>query len=147
MYIGSLPGKIMAYASLGNLNEEFLRDLQTLFKTIDLNSSPLEIKNSFREGVENLILRKLKEGYEPKDLITTSCVFLRDLLVKTLKDYFKHHKPICNNLCLCGGSFLNINYNTSLREQFSNMNIWVPPFTNDSGSSIGAALSAKFLLT
>ena len=48
---------------------------------------------------------------------------------------------LSENVCFAGGCFLNVCANTLLRPLFKN--IWIPPFTNDTGVHFGAAAWAS----
>lgn len=127
----ALPGKIMAYTALGSVNSE----LKSVIKT-ESNWIPGKT-----QGIEEILFnfRNLK----PSDILTTLHQSLEELLVERLLEVTKAYN-FKNNLCLSGGSFLNIIWNSTLKK--SGFNTWVPPFVNDSGSSIGAACSARRFL-
>jgi carbamoyltransferase len=69
-------------------------------------------------------------------------MFIERLLYRTLVDAIDRDGARSANLCLGGGCALNIKWNRRIRA--SGMNLWVPPFPNDSGAAIGAACAELF---
>lgn len=137
-------GKIMAFIALGNFNEEiYLCFLNAYEKMTDDNC----ISNSWKQNrkFEKLVYSVLKNNYDEKDILTTFHFFLQNMLCDSIKDYFKHldlqnNKP---NLCLCGGNFLNIKWNSAIRELGIFDEIFAPPFINDTGIAIGAICAKR----
>lgn len=132
IYESSLPGKIMAFSSLGSPSSSFKKTLQ---KWMNHGADPAGLK----------ILIK-NSGLSSPDLVATSSSFLEDILLNSLDVFLKKENKLGENLCLAGGSFLNINWNSALRNSGLFKHIWAPPFINDSGSSIGAVCSARIAL-
>ncbi|MCP4178569.1 MAG: hypothetical protein GY756_12460 [bacterium] len=65
---------------------------------------------------------------------------------KVLLHVIKHNYKKTNNknLCLAGGCFLNCDANSNIINSDIYQNIFIPPFTSDTGGAIGAALYAAF---
>ena len=65
-----------------------------------------------------------------------------DGMLAFLKELRKYH--LDGNTCFAGGTFLNILANTLIKESGMFENIHIPPFTDDSGLHVGAALWGCF---
>jgi carbamoyltransferase len=86
---------------------------------------------------------KLYCEHKHTDMITSCHVFLQEMLVEKLVNKVKQCQGYKNNLSFSGGSALNIKWNSVIIEVQLFEDIWVPPFTNGSGSAIGVALVLK----
>jgi carbamoyltransferase len=63
-------------------------------------------------------------------------------MIALLKKLRRHH--LDENVCFAGGTFLNILANTKIKQSGIFDNIHIPPFTDDSGIHLGAALWGCF---
>ena len=69
--------------------------------------------------------------------------FLEGLVVQSLPHKVAECRlDLSRNLILVGGCALNIKWNRALRRAGLFESVWVPPFPNDSGSTLGAACCA-----
>lgn len=146
----SVAGKVMAYIALGKCNQELLSSFNNIY---NYYSSKFEIANTtskqafdstFELSNKFVFVAKAKQlkdnNLSAADILATVHSFLGNLLLNEIKntidaldcDYQK-------NLCYAGGTALNIKWNNTLRQSNVFKDIWIPPFPNDSGSSIGAA--------
>jgi len=146
----SVAGKVMAYIALGQTNEDLLNSFQSVYNSFkektDLQtvipkvafSSTFELSNKFVFVAKAKQLRH--KQLSSADIFATLHTFIEHILIAEL------HNKIGNlgneyerNLCYVGGTALNIKWNSAIRKSNLFKKIWIPPFPNDSGSSIGAA--------
>ena len=141
----SIAGKVMAYVAYGKINRDILTDLNITYNTVIKNkgsdhSIPL-IPYHFSEIFLEITKHK---DYSHEDIITSFHHFLGQLLLERMTQKIESDGKRSSNLCYGGGAALNIKWNSLLRNKLG-LNLWVPPFPNDSGSSIGAACSELFI--
>ncbi|MEU2611447.1 carbamoyltransferase N-terminal domain-containing protein [Micromonospora sp. NPDC007271] len=137
----AVAGKAMAYAGLAT--EE--RDLNPLFdKLLDefdamgIDSGALLARRLLDERA------RLVPGLSDADLIAGFQNYLGQALVDAFRAVLPQlSQPAAGNLCLVGGCALNIKWNSRLRGSGLFRDVWVPPFPNDSGSAIGAAMTHR----
>ncbi|KOG32611.1 carbamoyltransferase N-terminal domain-containing protein [Streptomyces resistomycificus] len=153
-HILGLAGKIMAYIALGEVREEAVRHID---QTIDaafgevLAGRPDDDRfYQVGNGIE--ILKRIKknvalDGVEPADMLASIHHALSDRLVKGVRDKVATAGFPDRNLVVVGGCGLNIKWNSALRDSQVFDTVWVPPFPNDSGSSIGTACAAMLTQT
>jgi carbamoyltransferase len=150
----SIAGKLMAYISLGREREEVIGVLARLWDGIFTGKSDRAV--SYRRKVGGCGLRsdasylgeyfrdlrnKLGERYSDEDVLASMHAFIGTTLVESLGERIKNWKGgHDSNLCFTGGCALNIKWNSKIRESGLFRDVWVPPFPNDSGAAIGAAL-------
>ncbi len=133
----SVPGKMMGLASYGKYREEI--------------ESWLQVNDYFRNlwGKKNLFYTSICENFNIKiNQLNTENNFLQDI-VSTLQAIFIREfveelkrlqkKTNANYLYYSGGSALNIVSNKAILESNLFHDIFIPPCTEDSGLSIGAA--------
>lgn len=136
-------GKAMAFTALGKVAEE-------LFGYIDevLDSMPSISADNADALAQRVIANRVKmfPGLTNADLIATLQAYLGERLLtslrETLAQYFPGQTP---NLGMAGGCALNIKWNRLIRDSGMFREIWIPPFPNDSGAAIGAAVSEMFV--
>lgn len=146
-----ISGKVMAYISLGCVDH----DLLALFISIyEQQRRCLCFCNfqSVRYFTLNLIKRFIQvarnQNRRSEDILATFHLFLQKLLITQLEEMIRAVSgKYTKNLCYSGGCALNIKWNTSIRNLALFDHIWVPPFTNDSGSAIGVACCEMYNLT
>ncbi|MES9509809.1 carbamoyltransferase N-terminal domain-containing protein [Streptomyces sp. NPDC000609] len=133
----SIPGKAMAYAALGKIEQEAFPVLDTLLGGMS---------EAARDSGDALGRELTKErdrlfpGMSDADLIATFQGYLGRALVSALeavvRDRYEGRYP---RLVMAGGCPLNIKWNSAIRASGLFDEIWVPPFPNDSGAAIGTA--------
>jgi len=130
----SIAGKVMAYIAVGKYREEMIDIFKSLYE---------EHKDKGKDFAKVLAQEFIKKtsllNYAAEDVLHTFHVFLEQLLVEKLAEMVSNDGGRSKNLCFAGGSALNIKWNSAIRGSGLFKNVWVPPFPNDSGSSIGAA--------
>ncbi|OGF24785.1 hypothetical protein A2331_04105 [Candidatus Falkowbacteria bacterium RIFOXYB2_FULL_34_18] len=137
----SVPGKVMAYIALGKNSEELFK----IFSDIYINyfylmgSTKFFSYESTKFFSHEFKKRIIKDSYKTEDVLCTFHNFIEQLLLKELKSKILKFNSNNRNLCFVGGSALNIKWNSAIRESGLFDKVYVPPFTNDSGSAIGMA--------
>ncbi|MFI9842498.1 carbamoyltransferase N-terminal domain-containing protein [Nonomuraea sp. NPDC051941] len=145
-----LAGKIMAYAAFGTPRAEAMEKIAA---ALDRCHSACRQESAFGDdqafqfeaGVERLekLASELHlDGVPPADMIASIDRYLGDRLVEGLARMQRADPGTPRNLCLTGGTALNINWNRQIRDSGIFENIWVPPFPNDSGVALGVACCA-----
>ena len=134
------PGKLMSYMSKGKLNSAMLEMLRTEYTRMEpkLRAQGLGYhQNGYAEHTLCRAVAGLAEvaGASDADALNTMHTFLGKLLLNGLKSLIPPGSP----LIFTGGSALNINWNSLLRDSGHFDSVWVPPFPNDAGSALGAA--------
>ncbi|MEO3802525.1 carbamoyltransferase N-terminal domain-containing protein [Nonomuraea sp. B1E8] len=145
-----LAGKIMAYAALGTPNRAAMATLDSALKerhAACCRESPFGTDDAFRfeAGVaqlEALAPAMHLADVSPVDMIASISRYLGDRLVESLDRALQTIPDPPRNLCLTGGTALNINWNSQIRESGLFDHVWVPPFPNDSGVALGVACCA-----
>ncbi|MEO3789016.1 carbamoyltransferase N-terminal domain-containing protein [Nonomuraea sp. B10E15] len=145
-----LAGKIMAYAALGTPDRAAMAALDSALKERHAacrRESPFGTDDAFRfeAGVaqlEALAPAMHLADVSPVDMIASISRYLGDRLVESLDRALRTIPDPPRNLCLTGGTALNINWNSQIRESGLFDNVWVPPFPNDSGVALGVACCA-----
>ncbi len=140
----SIAGKIMAYVGVGDFNmeifsflEQIYRELQpSLSKSQNLPNIPYQFATKFIRTTRNM-------NYRDEDIISTFHYFIEKLLIEGINEILNRDGNRSENFCYSGGAALNIKWNSKIRETL-NLNTWIPPFPNDSGSSIGAACAILY---
>lgn len=136
----SLAGKVMAYISLGQVQDDLLQLYDEIFWNMPENSKQNEFAGDvwFCEQVQRLCPAK----YNHKDILTSFHFYIQEKLVKRLEEVVLKDGRLKDNFCYSGGCALNIKWNSAIRDLHIFENIHIPPFPNDSGSSIGAGCIA-----
>ena len=135
----SIAGKVMAYISVGTVMQPIVDDLEKLYyKIIDecFSSQIPELPFIFSKKFKEVIKGK---NYTEDNILTSFHHFLQKMLMDSIKMFFLKNRRRSDNICFVGGAALNIKWNSKLRESGEFKNVWVCPFPNDSGSSIGSA--------
>lgn len=141
----SLSGKFMAYIALGrvirDLLNHFFKIYRDLKKVIEKSPefSPIITEVFTTNVIKHFVEYGKSQGYEDVNVMATFNAFLQDLLLSSLEKFITNYPGYQNNLCFCGGSALNIKWNSAIRNSGIFKKIWVPPFPNDSGCALGAA--------
>jgi carbamoyltransferase len=134
----SIAGKAMAYAALGRVEEDAFPLFDDLLAEFP-GSSPenaMAFSEKFAADRDQLL-----PGLSDADLITTFQAYLGNLLMRSLSALSGAEG---RNLVLAGGCALNIKWNSQLRGSGLFADVWIPPFSNDSGAAIGTASCEMF---
>lgn len=138
----SLAGKYMAYIAKGVKNQDLLDNFHKIFNnTVEASGriSDHETMLSFEKKLlMKLVFKAKTRKLCDEDILTTFHHFLEDLLVRTINEKLAQYPDYARKLCYAGGCALNIKWNSSVRTHCDLPDLWVPPFPNDAGSSIGA---------
>ncbi|MEV8457197.1 carbamoyltransferase N-terminal domain-containing protein [Streptomyces sp. NPDC052095] len=156
----SVAGKLMAYIAKGQVDEAVLAVLRRAFherfesdagaaveyrRTVGGYGSLFEPSMPPLHGFFATVREETDRlGVSDEDVLASVHHFLQELLVERLVATargWQGEGPW--NLCFAGGCALNIKWNSALRALPEVRRMWVPPFPNDSGSAIGAALLGR----
>lgn len=132
-----VPGKLMSYIGFGEENKLIEEIINGIYTDILSKNDPSKM---YRGDFEHKIMReivghKVINNFSDATILLSIHNFLKTLMV----DGATNAIPKNSNLIFTGGSALNIKWNSALRNTGHFKNVWVPPFPNDSGSSIGSA--------
>lgn len=143
----SVPGKLMAYIALGETKQDLLNQFQNIYDELEQNAgkepnirSINKINKDFIDKVKNYLDNETR-GFRHQDILSTFHMFIEKLLINKLKVITSRDNISTKRLCISGGCGLSIKWNSKIRESGIFSRVWVPPFPNDSGSSIGVAAS------
>jgi len=129
----TMPGKVMAYAGLGELNETFIAEVTGRLGELD---GCWDAPARLYPAVESAARRLRLSG---PDVLAGFQEALARMLVAGLTRVSRGLPVSVDTLCFAGGSALNIKWNSAIRASGLFARVWVPPFPNDSGTAIGAA--------
>ncbi|MDM1553020.1 carbamoyltransferase N-terminal domain-containing protein [Chryseobacterium indologenes] len=135
----SVAGKIMAYIAYGEVKQDLLQVLPQLYDSVFEISNLLEHK--FCKEISDYVKDK---DYSDADVLLTIHHFIQNKLIESLEKKIEKDNLPATNLCFCGGSALNIKWNSAIRSSGIFKEMYVPPFPNDSGSAIGTACAAMW---
>lgn len=130
----SVAGKVMAYIAKGRVRSELLEQFELTYAR---HFSPsMEFNWTFSQEIK----RYVDEHHIPHaDALASFHQYLEQLLVTSLEASVTKHGRKTKNFCFIGGCSLNIKWNSAIRESGLFDDVFVSPFTNDTGSAIGAA--------
>ncbi len=153
----TVAGKLMAYIALGKPRPSVVSILREVFHAAFDGDAPEAVR--YRQTVGGFgslfepsigpvhdfyaTVRQRVEGtgFSDEDVLASVHSFLEELLLERIVTKVDSwHEASGANLCLVGGCALNIKWNSALRALPIFDEVWVPPFPNDSGSAIGAAV-------
>lgn len=145
-----LAGKIMAYSALGTPRPEAVAEIAAVLRGCHAESraaSPLGADHDFQLEAGVVRLQELAPalhlpGVSSRDMIASIDSYLGDQLVDGLRRIMPTIPDASRNLCLTGGTALNINWNRAIRDSGLFDSVWAPPFPNDSGAATGVACCA-----
>ncbi|MEU9291347.1 carbamoyltransferase N-terminal domain-containing protein [Streptomyces sp. NPDC048275] len=156
----SVAGKLMAYIALGQPDDAVIAVLREEFHRVFESDEPAAVEyratvggygSLFEQSVppvheffSAVRARVSENGVSDEDVLAAVHVFFEELLVERITAKVlaaKGEGPW--NLCFAGGCALNIKWNSALRAASAFRDVWVPPFPNDSGSAIGAAVLGR----
>lgn len=156
----SVAGKLMAYIALGEVDENVVAVLREEFHRVFESDEPAAVEyRATVGGYGSLFERSVppvhaffsavrarvsQNGTSDEDVLASVHAFFEALLVERITAKVRAAKGEGPwNLCFAGGCALNIKWNSALREAPDFRDVWVPPFPNDSGSAIGAAVLGR----
>ncbi|MET9078300.1 carbamoyltransferase N-terminal domain-containing protein [Streptomyces sp. NPDC004232] len=156
----SVAGKLMAYIALGQPREAALAALREEFHRIFESDLPESVEyrrtvggygSLFEPSVPpvHAFFHAVRERVEPQgvsdeDVLASVHAFFQELLLERIARTVRTARGAGPwNLCFAGGCALNIKWNSALRSLPEFADVWVPPFPNDSGSAIGAAVLGR----
>ncbi|MNH94796.1 Decarbamoylnovobiocin carbamoyltransferase [compost metagenome] len=129
----SVAGKIMAYIALGKVQPHLL----ALFRKVHLETFTVSADFEHRFSLE--VKRRVQKSYSDEDVLASMHFYLQHLLLSSMEKQIQRHPNFEKNICFVGGCALNIKWNSALKSSGIFNKIWVPPFSNDSGTAIGTA--------
>jgi carbamoyltransferase len=155
----SVAGKLMAYIALGHPDEDVMAIMREQFHRIFESDQPASVRYRATVGgygslFENSVppvhefyasIRDRVDGrVSDEDVLASLHLFLEQMLVERVTAKARTARGDGPwNLCFAGGCALNIKWNSALRAAPDFREVWVPPFPNDSGSAIGAAVLGR----
>ncbi|MCC2442989.1 hypothetical protein OCB02_06825 [Bacillus cereus] len=138
----SVAGKVMAYIAKGEVREELMEQFDHTYKKYF--SPSLEFNWKFSQAIKAFVD---KNNIPHADALASFHKYMEDMLVASLGKVVKKHGKKTGNFCFVGGCSLNIKWNSAIRESKVFDEVFVSPFTNDSGSAIGAACCEMYKQT
>jgi carbamoyltransferase len=150
----SVAGKLMAYIAMGTERPEVREVLESLWEDNFTGPSRRAVRNRRTVGGWGLrgdvpylaeffldLRAELGSRYSDEDVLASLHAFVERTLVAALGERISAWKgALESNLCFAGGCALNIKWNSALRDSGLFREVWVPPFPNDAGSALGAAI-------
>ena len=136
----SVPGKLMGWIHNIKEDKELVRELgKTFLRMWNKVNEDVKFHSPDNPIIIHKFFQKIWQLYKflPDRII---CFALQQWAINQLIISL----TITNQktpLCLAGGCFLNVNWNSAIRNNVVK-EVWVPPFVNDSGNAIGAAIAA-----
>jgi carbamoyltransferase len=138
-----LAGKIMAYIARGRVRPELVIQWRKELAAM----KPLRGYQEFygRRFLSEFLERCRKVSTaRHEDAIASWHDLLEEVLVDSLKQFMQSGAAErSRNLVITGGCALNIKWNASIRRSGLFDEVYVPPFANDAGAGIGAAISGR----
>jgi carbamoyltransferase len=129
-----LPGKLMAYSSLGTVQEDMIPEITNLYTYVNKPNEEWYVHHKRTFG--NKLLGMTDSQYF-RNLSATNQHVFEDLFFKYAEPHILEHKlPIC----LTGGCALNITLNTKIKNKY-NLPVYIAPNPSDCGISSGMMLS------
>lgn len=138
----SVAGKIMSYIAIGEEKSDLLAFIQKAFDESPVsNMCEHELCLSAKEFIKG-------KEYSDADVLRTFHAFVENLLVESLRKKVASFNLAENpNFCFVGGCALNIKWNSAIRNSGVFKETYIPPFPNDSGSSLGAVCNEIYYQT
>jgi len=139
--VESIAGKVMALNCLTKPVDNLIFEANSIYneimRTRVLNSDEFYIRQS------NFLLsfynKCIKLGYNTYEIMSSFDKFIERKIIEEIEYYILSEKNKTKNLCYSGGCALNIKWNSAIRDSGLFKQIFIPPFTDDSGSAIGMA--------
>ncbi|MDZ7860622.1 MAG: carbamoyltransferase C-terminal domain-containing protein [Candidatus Krumholzibacteriota bacterium] len=141
-------GKVMGLSSYGTANDTIVNDLVKSDQKCTFRIATRKINKYLKNKFEHLILN---EGFICDELHKTSMANfaataqnIYEVILLSMAEYWILKTKI-SNVCLAGGCSLNCLANGKLLLNPQVSSVFVPPGSNDAGTSIGAGVYAYFL--
>lgn len=134
-----VPGKLMSWIAKGKPQPHILSEAKWIYDGLPDNGDEFD-QSSIPEHDFMFKLRRNCQMATDEDILASVHEFIEDQLVRSVCA----HTQEGHSLIFVGGSALNIKWNSALRDCDHFSEVWVPPFTNDSGSAIGQAAAEAF---
>ena len=133
-------GKIMGLCGYGKVRSEWLQPMQRYYESHDFYGNNDALWRLGQEIGLSLELNTL-EGKDGYDLAATSQKVFENKAYEIIENLIKSGAP--GNIVLVGGCALNVLFNQKLSEilKKNNFNVYVPPYPNDCGLSLGQFLA------
>lgn len=142
----SIAGKAMAYAGLGAVHNGLLAALPRLLDEQPDQGLSIEAGRQLGQAVRRQ-QRELAPEATDADLVATVQEYLGVELLRGLQRLVRRRPELAAaHLVMAGGCALNIKWNSRIRAEGPFRGIWIPPFPNDAGSAIGAAVGLQHIL-
>lgn len=144
-----IPGKLMSYIAMGTphstLVDWLVMECASVFNryAFDQETHQPNAAEKFQFNLLKSIYHHAHGKISDADILASIHLWLETELVRMACRAI----PSGSNLCFVGGSALNIKWNSALRESGYFKSVWVPPFPNDCGSAIGAAVCEMIATT
>lgn len=137
----SVAGKVMAYIAKGKINDKLINFFDHNYKNNFLPT--MEFNWRFSQEA-----RKYADVHDipHEDILASFHYYMQELIISSLKRTLQG-KQKTRNFCFVGGCSLNIKWNSAIRASGLFDDVFVSPFTNDTGSAIGAACCEMFKAT
>lgn len=132
----SVPGKVMAYAGLGDIHDELATVMSDALLAAEREHDPVAAFTTVVHGWPG------SRQIDGPSILATFEHCVGELLIHRLRSVIERMGRPTGDLALTGGCALNIKWNSAIRRSGVASRIWVPPFPNDSGAALGAAGAA-----
>jgi len=145
MYGGyETPGKLMSYIALGKFMPRLYDQMRNVHAELEHEHRKElgdQVLGYHQNGIlEHRFMRRVVEISHRLELDDASVLFtLHRMLERLLVERTCALVPQGSRLLFTGGSALNIKWNSALRDSGHFLEVWVPPFPNDTGTALGAA--------
>ncbi|MEC0090202.1 carbamoyltransferase N-terminal domain-containing protein [Paenibacillus macquariensis] len=138
----SVAGKVMAYIALGQVREDLI---QMFGRVYEKHFSPsLEFSWTFSQEVQRQVT---EQGIPHADVLASFHQYLERMLVNCLNERIRKHGRKSRYFGFVGGCSLNIKWNSAIRNSGLFDEMFVSPFTNDTGTAIGVACCERYKQT
>jgi predicted NodU family carbamoyl transferase len=136
----SAPGKLMALAGYAGCRRPNPEDGEIIDRIVETVRPPLSDKSVFKDS------RYFNCGVKSPHFPGLIAAF-SDRIFDTFYRFARRNLTKRYPLLIGGGCGLNCEWNTKWKECGLFEGVFVPPVTNDSGSAIGTAIEAQYVLT
>jgi len=132
-------GKIMGLCGYGKVRSEWLQPMQRYYESVDFYGDNDSLWRLGQEIGLDLRLDTI-EGSDGYDLAATSQEVFENKALQIIESLINEGAP--GNIVLVGGCALNVLFNQKLSKilKKDNFNVYVPPYPNDCGLSLGQFL-------
>ncbi|WP_339218629.1 carbamoyltransferase N-terminal domain-containing protein [Paenibacillus sp. FSL H8-0332] len=138
----SVAGKVMAYIATGNVKEELMGCFERIYR--EHFSPSMEFNWVFSREIKRFVD---EHHISHADALASFHLYMERLLVDSINAAVRKHGNRSRNFCFIGGCSLNIKWNSAIRSSGIFDEVFISPFTNDTGSAIGAACCEMYRQT